>query len=101
MVSTVKDQGYRTVAMHPYPGENWNRNTCYTNMGFDEFLDGDYYEGSEQLRYYTSDQADFEKLIQVVEEKRTHRKNCSYLMLPCKITVVMREHLMSLTRQYG
>ena len=29
-----------------------------------------YYEGSEQLRYYTSDQADFEKLIQVVEEKR-------------------------------
>lgn len=70
MVSTVKDQGYRTVAMHPYPGENWNRNTCYTNMGFDEFLDGDYYEGSEQLRYYTSDQADFEKLIQVVEEKK-------------------------------
>ena len=65
MVSTVKDQGYRTVAMHPYPGENWNRNTCYTNMGFDEFLDGDYYEGSEQLRYYTSDQADFEKLIQI------------------------------------
>ena len=26
--------------------------------------------GSEQLRYYTSDQADFEKLIQVVEEKK-------------------------------
>ena len=28
MVSTMKDQGYRTVAMHPYPGENWNRNAC-------------------------------------------------------------------------
>lgn len=69
MVSTVKDQGYRTVAMHPYPGENWNRNTCYANMGFDEFLDWDYFEDSEQLRYYTSDQGDFEKLIQVVEDK--------------------------------
>lgn len=69
MVSTMKDQGYRTVAMHPYPGENWNRNTCYANMGFDEFLDWDYFEGSEQLRYYTSDQGDFEKLIQVVEDK--------------------------------
>lgn len=69
MVSTMKDQGYRTVAMHPYPGENWNRNTCYSNMGFDEFLDGEYFEDSEQLRYYTSDQGDFEKLIQVVEEK--------------------------------
>lgn len=69
MVSTMKDQGYRTVAMHPYPGENWNRNTCYANMGFDEFLDWDYFEDSEQLRYYTSDQGDFEKLIQVVEDK--------------------------------
>ena len=69
MVSTMKDQGYRTVAMHPYPGENWNRNACYANMGFDEFLDGEYFKGSEQLRYYTSDQGDFEKLIQVVEEK--------------------------------
>ena len=69
LVSTVKDQGYRAVAMHPYPGENWNRNNCYANMGFDEFLDWDYFEGSEQLRYYTSDQGDFEKLIQVVEQK--------------------------------
>ncbi len=69
MVSTMKDQGYRTVAMHPYPGENWNRNTCYSNMDFDEFLDGEYFADSEQIRYYTSDQGDFEKLIQVVEEK--------------------------------
>ena len=45
MVSTMKDQGYRTVAMHPYPGENWNRNACYANMGFDEFLDGEYFKG--------------------------------------------------------
>ncbi len=69
MVSTVRAQGYRAVAMHPYPGENWNRKTCYANMGFDEFLDRDFFEGSEQLRYYTSDQGDFEKVIQAVEEK--------------------------------
>ena len=69
MVSTVRAQGYRAVAMHPYPGENWNRKTCYANMGFDEFLDWDFFEGSEQLRYYTSDQGDFEKVIQAVEEK--------------------------------
>ena len=93
--------GYRTVAMHPYPGENWNRNTCYTNMGFDEFLDGDYYEGSEQLRYYTSDQADFEKLIQVVEEKKDPQEKLFLFNVTMQITAVMREHLMSLTRQYG
>lgn len=69
LVSTLKDQGYYSVAMHPYPGENWNRNQCYKNMGFDEFLDGEFYEGSEELRNYVSDRADFEKLIEVVEQK--------------------------------
>lgn len=69
MVSTLKDQGYYSVAMHPYPGENWNRVECYQNMGFDEFLDQDYYEGSGELRNYVSDQADYEKLIQMVEAK--------------------------------
>ena len=70
LVSTLKDQGYHSVAMHPYPGENWNRTECYRNMGFDEFLDQEFYEGSEELRNYVSDQADYEKLIEVVEAKQ-------------------------------
>ena len=69
LVSTLKDQGYYSVAMHPYPGENWNRKQCYQNMGFDEFLDEEFYEGCQELRNYVSDQADFEKLIEVVEAK--------------------------------
>ena len=69
MVSTLKDQGYYSVAMHPYPGENWNRVECYQNMGFDAFLDQEFYEGSEELRNYISDEADYQKLIQVVEAK--------------------------------
>lgn len=69
LVSTLKEQGYYSVAMHPYPGENWNRVECYRNMGFDEFLDEEFYEGSEELRNYVSDQADYEKLIRMVEEK--------------------------------
>lgn len=69
MVSTLKDQGYYSVAMHPYPGENWNRVECYQNMGFDAFLDQEFYEGGEELRNYVSDEADYQKLIQVVEAK--------------------------------
>ena len=69
LVSTLKDQGYYSVAMHPYPGENWNRVECYQNMGFDQFLDQDFYEGSGELRNYVSDQADYEKLVQMVEAK--------------------------------
>ena len=69
LVSTLKDQGYDTVAMHPYPGENWNRVECYQNMGFDTFLDQEFFEDSEELRNYVSDRADYEKLISVVEAK--------------------------------
>ncbi len=50
LVSTLKSQGYETVAMHPYPGENWNRIEAYRNMGIDEFYDINEYEDSEQLR---------------------------------------------------
>lgn len=69
LVSTLKSQGYEAVAMHPYPGDNWNRIESYKNMGFDEFLDLEAYEGSELLRSYVSDQADYEKLIEMVEAK--------------------------------
>ncbi len=69
LVRTLKSQGYETVAMHPYPRENWNRQECYRNMGMDEFLAIEDYEDSEQLRNYVSDRADYEKLIERVEAK--------------------------------
>ena len=69
LVETLKSQGYEAVAMHPYPADNWNRRECYANMGFDLFLDETAYEGSEQLRNYVSDRGDYEKLIEMVENK--------------------------------
>lgn len=70
LVSTLKEQGYRTVAMHPYPGENWNRISCYENMGFDDFFYDEYYTGSETFRNYVSDRADFQKIIELIEDKK-------------------------------
>lgn len=69
MVSTLKAQGYRAVAMHPYPGSNWNRIACYRNMGFDEFWDEEMYQDSELLRLYVSDRADYDKIIELVDRK--------------------------------
>lgn len=69
LVSTMEDQGYRTVAVHPYPGTNWNREYVYECMGFDEFLDEEAFEGAQVLRAYVDDQGDYEKLMQLVEEK--------------------------------
>lgn len=69
LTSTLKDQGYRPVAVHPYPRENWNRDESYRNMGFDDFLDIEDFEGSGELRNYVSDRANYEKLIELVEAK--------------------------------
>lgn len=71
LVSILKEQGYEAIAMHPYPAENWNRLQCYKNLGFDEFYDIEYYKGSEELRNYVSDKADYDKLIEQVENKNS------------------------------
>ncbi|HJA72153.1 MAG TPA: sulfatase-like hydrolase/transferase [Candidatus Lachnoclostridium stercoravium] len=66
---TLKDQGYHTVAMHPYPGYNWNRNQAFEAMGFDEFLDEDDFETMDTIRGYCSDRSNYDKIISVTEEK--------------------------------
>ena len=69
MVSTVRDQGYIPVAMHPYPAENWNRRICYNNMGFSDFMDISAYESRDELRNYISDLSDFKVITEYIEQK--------------------------------
>ncbi len=74
MASTLKAQGYTTVAMHPNSSENWNRKTVYQDMGFDEFISLSGYGDAEKLRNYVSDQGDYDRLIARYEEKEAGEK---------------------------
>ena len=67
MASTLKDQGYYAVAMHPYGPANWNRDQVYEAMGFDEFISIDAFEGEESIRDYVSDKANYKKIIECHE----------------------------------
>lgn len=62
-VSILESQGYRTMALHPYIGTNYNRNVAYDYMGFDQciFID-DFPKETETARNYISDQALFEQM---------------------------------------
>lgn len=73
LVSDLKANGYETIAMHPYPAENWNRKHAYAAMGFDAFYDIDYYEGAETIRGYVSDRANFNRIIEVTKQKESNR----------------------------
>lgn len=79
-------RGYTTIAMHPYPGYNWNRTEAYENLGFDRFLDQEFYEELEaevsvaqrtgffKPRDYMSDRSDYESILHLIREKKEGEK---------------------------
>ena len=69
MASWLSGFGYRTVAMHPYRAAGWDRNKVYPLMGFDEMYFEELYKDSGVIRKYVSDEADYEKIIQIYEQK--------------------------------
>lgn len=70
LVTTLEAQGYESVAMHPNKGSNWKRTSAYRFLNFDTFYTIDDFDSSdEKVRDYISDQANYEKIIEVVESK--------------------------------
>lgn len=83
LASILKEQGYRTVAMHPNEKTNWNRDEAYRNMLFDEFYGIEYFQDSPTIRGYVSDLGNYQKIINLTEEKKKGSRFLS-LMLPCR-----------------
>ena len=75
LATILKDEGYTTVAMHPAAAKNWQRNHVYPLLGFDEFLDIEYFENPQMMRwYYVSDACDYKDLIKRFEERQDGEK---------------------------
>ena len=80
LARSFRENGYRTVAMHPYPGYNWNRTKAYEHLGFEEFWDLEWYQelgkeiSLEQPRGYLSDKSDYDGIIKAVESKKPGEK---------------------------
>lgn len=69
MASHLAALGYHTVAMHPYRAAGWDRDTVYPNFGFEETHFKEFFQDSEIVRKYVSDRGNYEKIIQVYENK--------------------------------
>ena len=66
----LNGQGYHSVAVHPFLASGWNRPEVYKNMGFDDFISIDDFDGSSELiRSYISDKSSYDKLIEIYENK--------------------------------
>ena len=71
--SYLKEYGYTTIGMHPYHGTGWKRNTVYPLMGLDRNFFINDYEDSEIVRDYISDKSDYDKIIELYENKEVDK----------------------------
>lgn len=69
LVSTMKNQGYTCVAMHPYYVTGWSRNVVYPNLGFDEMYFIDDFDQTQLMRKYVTDAEMFHKIIDRYESR--------------------------------
>ena len=70
LATFLKQIGYRTICIHPYPASFYRRDKALPRMGFDEFLDIQAFEGSPRSGPYISDRAVAEKIASILAEAR-------------------------------
>lgn len=64
----LEELGYRTSAVHPQPGSNWNRETVYKEMGFESFYDIDSFDSDAPTRHNgVEDAVTYEKVLELLE----------------------------------
>ena len=68
LLSTLKDKGYKTYSIHPYPASGWDRDTVYPMLGIDESYWSNSFTKNDKIRNYVSDAAVYYKIIRLYHE---------------------------------
>ena len=66
LASQLRALGYRTVCIHPFAANFFDRDEVYPNLGFDAFLDIESFPGAEHDGLYISDAAVADKVREVL-----------------------------------
>ena len=72
MVSTLKNEGYTCVAMHPYYDTGWSRDLVYPKLGFDEEYFIDAFDQTQLVRKYISDEELYNQIIERYENRKVN-----------------------------
>ena len=83
----LSENGYKTIALHPYDPTIYNRDEAYAAMGFDAFYSEKDFDNPEQHGTYIDDLATAKKLIELYEEATADGSNV-FLH-----TVTMQNHI--------
>ena len=71
--SYLKSYGYTTVGMHPYNSGGWDRDKVYPLLGLDTNYFKKDFDHPEIIRKYISDKANYEKIIEIFENKEKNK----------------------------
>ena len=71
LASYLKQLGYRTICVHPYPASFYRRNRVYPRLGFDEFIDIGSFNDEMRFGPYISDTAVADKIITLLQNATT------------------------------
>ncbi len=71
LASQLKEQGYKTYAMHPYGATGWNRNTVYEYFGFDESYFKSDFSDATLIRTYVDDLSTYQKIVDLYNAKES------------------------------
>lgn len=76
IAKNLREINYETYAIHPAPEENYNRSVSYPELGFQELTwITDFPEKYSFVRDYPSDEACFDKIIELYEKSEQNGKN--------------------------
>ncbi|WP_431289962.1 LTA synthase family protein [Burkholderia cepacia] len=70
LASWFRRAGYETVAIHPYHADFFGRNRIFPLLGFDKFLDIDYFVNSPRAGPYIADSAVLDAVIGALAARR-------------------------------
>lgn len=87
VVSLLKKRDYKTIALHPYKSENYNRKTAYENLGFDKLIFDKDFENPLMIRNYISDKSLFERIISEYEKENNQGEEPLFIF-----AVTMQNH---------
>lgn len=65
IASIMREQGYKTIGMHPFNGAMYKRDSVYRNLGFDNFYDYYDFEYTDTTsdNVYVSDESSYKQLL--------------------------------------
>lgn len=66
----LSEKGYHVMSMHANNGGFWNRNIMHDTLGYDEFIDKQYYEIDEIVGLGLSDPSFYKQSVEILKKRK-------------------------------